>query len=49
MSTCVEDLYEFNLVEKCLKCGNISPKSNFHEDKNREDGLQLLCISYRTQ
>ena len=49
MSSCIKDLYDFDLVKNCLKCGNISLKSNFHKDKNRDDGLQPYCISCRTQ
>ena len=48
MSTCIRDLYEYNLVRKCLKCGNISLKSNFHKNKNRKDGLQSrskFCVN----
>ena len=30
MSNCIEDLYDYELVMKCLKCGNIPLKSNFH-------------------
>ena len=30
MSNCIEDLYDYDLVKKCSKCGNISLKSSFH-------------------
>ena len=43
MSNCIEDLYDYKLVRKCLKCGNIQLKSNFHQSKNRKDGLQPHC------
>ena len=43
MSNCIKDLYDYDLVKNCLKCGNISLKSNFHEKKNRRDGLQPIC------
>ena len=49
MSNCIKDLYDYDLINKCLKCGNISLKSTFHKDKNREDGLQPHCVSCRTQ
>ena len=49
MSSCTKDLYDYDLIKKCFKCGHISIKSNFHKDKNREDGLQPYCISCRTQ
>ena len=32
-----------------MKCGNISLKSIFHKDENREDGLQPYCIFCRTE
>ena len=43
MSNCIKDLYDYDLVKKCLKCGIISLKSNFHKNKNRKDGLQSHC------
>ena len=43
MSNCIKDLYDYNLVKNCSKCEIISLKSNFHKDKNREDGLQPHC------
>ena len=49
MSNCIKDLDDYDLVKKCLKCGNISLKSNFHKNKNREDGLHPYCICCRTQ
>ena len=32
MSTCVKNLYGYDLVKKCNKCANVSLKSNFYED-----------------
>ena len=49
MSNSNKDLYDYDLVKKCLKCGNISLKSNFHKNKNRKDGLQAYCLCCRTQ
>ena len=49
MSNCIKDLYDNDLFNKCFKCGNISLKSNFHKNKNRENGLQPYCISCKTQ
>ena len=43
MSNCIKDLYNYELVKKCLKCGNISLKRNFHKNKNRKDGLKAYC------
>ena len=28
----IKDLYDYDLVKKCLKCGNISIMSNFQKD-----------------
>ena len=44
MSSCIKDLFDFDLVKKCPNCENISLKSKFHKDKNREDGLQPYCV-----
>ena len=49
MSNCIKELYDYELIKKCLKCGNILLKSNFHKNKNREDGLQPYYICCRTQ
>ena len=43
MSNCIKDLYDYDLIKKCSKCGNISLKSDFHKNKNRRDGLQPQC------
>ena len=44
MRSCTKDLFDYELIKKYVKCGNISLKSNSHKDKNREDGLQPYCI-----
>ena len=43
MSNCIRDLFDYDLVKKCLKCGNISLKSHFHRNKNMRDGLNTHC------
>ena len=30
-------------TKQCSKCEEIKPKSDFHNDKSREDGLQSYC------
>ena len=45
MSNCIKDLYDYDLVKKCSRCKIISLKSNFHKNKNMNDGLQTHCIS----
>ena len=45
MSNCIKDLFDYVLVKKCLKCGIISLKSNFHKDKKGKDGLFSQCKS----
>ena len=49
MSNSIKDLYDYEFIKKCLTCGNISLKSNFYKDRNREDDLQPYCITCRTQ
>ena len=43
MSNCIKDLYDYDLIKKCLKCGKILLKSNFHKNKKSKDGLTSLC------
>ena len=44
MSNCIKDLYDYDLIKKCSKCGIVKLKSNFHKNKNMNDGLQVHCI-----
>ena len=41
MRNCIKDLYDYELVKKCLKCGNISLESNFH--KKEKQKLNSMC------
>ena len=43
MSTCIEDLYDYDLVEKCSKCGIISLKINLYKKSRSKDGLNSIC------
>ena len=43
MSNCIKDLYDYDLVKKCSKCGVISLKSSFHKNKKCSDGLVSQC------
>ena len=43
MSTCIKELYDYDLVRKCNKCGFILLKSNFHKNKTKKDGLVTKC------
>ena len=43
MSSCIEDLYNYDLVKKCSKCGNVSLKSNFYKDSIKKDGYKSEC------
>ena len=45
MSGCIIDLYAYDLIERCLKYGNLSLKPNFHKNKTKRDGLQPHCKS----
>ena len=49
MSNSIKDLYDYDLIKKCCRCGIVKLKSNFHKNKNREDGLQPYCVVCRTQ
>ena len=39
MSNSIKDLFNYDFVKTCSKCGVISSKSNFYRDKNRIDGF----------
>ena len=43
MSGCNKNLYDYDLVKKCSKCGIISLKSNFHKKSRSKDGLNRHC------
>ena len=43
MSNSNKELYDYDLIKKCIKCGNISLKSNFHKKLSSKDGLQSQC------
>ena len=49
MSNCIKDLYDYDLVKKCSKCGIISLKSNFHKNKKLKDGLTSHCNVYKNE
>ena len=38
LSSCFKELYEYDFVRKCSKCGNISLKSIFYKYRTKEDG-----------
>ena len=43
MNNCIKDLYDYNLINKCSKCGIISLKSNFYKDRTKKDGYRPEC------
>ena len=49
MSSCIKDFYDYDLVKKCLKCGDISLKSNFPRDKTKTDGFHPQCKACRRE
>ena len=49
MSSCIKDLYDYDLVKKCRVCKNVSLKSNFYKNKTKKDGYASECISCRKQ
>ena len=47
MSSCIKDLYNYDLTKKCTKGGNISMKSNFHKNSSYKDRLYAACKTCR--
>ena len=47
MSNCIKDLYDYDLIKKCSKCGIISLKKNFHKRKLTKSVVRSKCISRR--
>ena len=43
MSSCIKDLYDYNLVRKCRVCKNNLLKSNCDKNTQSKDGLQSQC------
>ena len=43
MSTCIKDLFDYDLVKKCCRYKNILLKANFHKNKNMSDGFKPQC------
>ena len=44
MSNCIKDLFDYDLVKKCSKCGFISLKNRFYKDSIKKDGYKSECI-----
>ena len=40
MSSCIKDVYDYDLVKKCRVCKNILLESSFHKNTKYKDGLQ---------
>ena len=45
MNNCIKELYDYDSVRKCSKCGIICLKTNFIKNKNMGDGLVNQCKS----
>ena len=43
MSSSIKELFDYDLVKRCTKCGNISLKSNFYKNSKSKDGLYSWC------
>ena len=43
MSSCIKDIFDYELVRKCSKSGIISLKSNFHKNSRSKDGSNSIC------
>ena len=49
MKNCFKELYDYDLVEKCLKGGKLLLKSNFQNDKTKNDGFHPQCKFCRNE
>ena len=45
MSGCIKNLYDYELVKKCCRCGIVKMKSSFHKRSKSSDGLFSQCKS----
>ena len=43
MSTCIKELYDYDLVKKCSRCGIVNLKSKFLKRLKSSDGLFAQC------
>ena len=43
MSTCIKDLFDYELVKKCSKCGTVKLKNNFPKRFKPSDGVHSQC------
>ena len=44
MSICIKELYDYDLVKRCSKCGIISLKRDFQrKNKITKDGYRSAC------
>ena len=43
MSTCIKDLYDYDMVKNCCRCKLICSKSTFYKNIKREDEIQPMC------
>ena len=49
MSSYFKDLYVYDLVKKCCRCGSFSLKSIFHKKYKSKDGSDPRCRLCRIQ
>ena len=42
MSSCIKELYDYDLVKKCCRCKNILLKSNFNKNKTKKWSTEFL-------
>ena len=45
MSICIQDLYDYDLIENCRACKNTSIKPNFNKNETTKDGYRSECRS----
>ena len=50
MSTCIKDLHDYEMNEKCCRCGIVKLQTDFHETKlDSKDVLDPRCIPCMTK
>ena len=43
MSSCIKELYDYDLVKQCCRCKSTYLKSNFNKSLKRKDGVKSMC------
>ena len=43
MSTCIKELYDYDLIKNCSECGIVKLQSNFHKRLKSSEGFFTQC------